>query len=73
MLLAYPAEAPYVMRVSGGIGDVPQAVPHLDGKHVVFGELVSGIKVLDRMKSVKLLEPKLHGKPAPEERVRGGM
>eukprot|EP00752_Nemacystus_decipiens_P008045 g7190.t1 len=46
-----------------------KAVAHLDGKHVVFGELQSGIKVLDRMKSVTLLEPKRDGKPAPEQRV----
>lgn len=35
----------------------------------MFGELQSGIKVLDRMKSVTLLEPKRDGKPAPEQRV----
>eukprot|EP00903_Cladosiphon_okamuranus_P008542 g8201.t1 len=46
-----------------------KAVAHLDGKHVVFGELQSGIKVLDRMKSVTLLEPKKDGKPVPEQRV----
>lgn len=46
-----------------------KAVAHLDGKHVVFGEVQSGIKVLDRMKSVTLLEPKREGKPAPEQRV----
>lgn len=36
---------------------------------MVFGEMQSGIKVLDRMKSVTLLEPKRDGKPAPEQRV----
>ncbi|CAN0426910.1 unnamed protein product, partial [Ectocarpus sp. 8 AP-2014] len=46
-----------------------KAVAHLDGKHVVFGEVESGIKVLDRMKSVTLLEPKRDGKPAPDQRV----
>ncbi|CAM9133509.1 unnamed protein product, partial [Scytosiphon promiscuus] len=46
-----------------------KAVAHLDGKHVVFGEVQSGINVLDRMKSVTLLEPKRDGKPAPEQRV----
>lgn len=48
---------------------VNQAVSHLDGKHVVFGEVQSGIKALDRMKSVTLLEPKREGKPVPEQRV----
>lgn len=42
---------------------------HLDGKHVVFGEVQSGVKVLDRVKSVALLEPKNQGKPVPEQRV----
>ncbi|CAB1105951.1 unnamed protein product [Ectocarpus sp. CCAP 1310/34] len=51
------------------VREVPCAVPHLDGKHVVFGEVESGIKVLDRMKSVTLLEPKRDGKPAPDQRV----
>lgn len=46
-----------------------KAVAHLDGKHVVFGEVQSGIKVLDRMKSVTLVEPKKDGKPAPDQRV----
>ncbi|CAM9803002.1 unnamed protein product [Laminaria digitata] len=31
--------------------------------------MVKGIKVLDRMKSVKLLEPTRDGKPVPEQRV----
>lgn len=43
---------------------------HLDGKHVVFGEVQSGISVLDRMKSVTLQEPKRDGKPSLQERVR---
>lgn len=48
---------------------VGQAVSHLDGKHVVFGEVQSGMKVLDKMKSVTLMEPKREGKPAPNQRV----
>ncbi|CAM9900195.1 unnamed protein product, partial [Sphacelaria rigidula] len=46
-----------------------KAVAHLDGKHVVFGEVQSGMKVLDRMKSVTLVAPKQNGKPSPDERV----
>lgn len=42
---------------------------HLDGKHVVFGELHSGVRVLDRMKSVELVEPKREGKPVSHQRV----
>lgn len=40
---------------------------------MVFGEVESGIKVLDRMKSVTLLEPKRDGKPAPDQRVSRGV
>ena len=47
-----------------------KAIAHLDGKHVVFGELQTGINVLGRMKSVELLEPRSEGKPAPHQRVR---
>ena len=47
-----------------------KAISHLDGKHVVFGELQTGINVLDRMKSVELLEPRSEGKPAPHQRVK---
>lgn len=48
---------------------IAKPTAHLDGKHVVFGELHSGIRVLDRMKSVELLEPKREGKPASHQRV----
>ena len=47
-----------------------KAIAHLDDKHVVFGELQTGISVLDRMKSVELLEPRSEGKPAPHQRVK---
>ncbi|CAN0467270.1 unnamed protein product, partial [Discosporangium mesarthrocarpum] len=45
------------------------ALPHLDGKHVVFGEVESGIPTLDRIKSVKIEGKRLDGRPAPENRV----
>ena len=47
-----------------------KAIAHLNDKHVVFGELQTGISVLDRMKSVELLEPRSEGKPAPHQRVK---
>ena len=28
------------------------ALPHLDGKHVVFGKVVDGMKMLDKMEKV---------------------
>lgn len=46
-----------------------KATAHLDGKHVVFGELQTGFNVLDRMKFVQL-EPRSEGKPAPHQRVK---
>jgi len=27
--------------------------PHLDGKHVVFGEVISGFEIIDKLNNVK--------------------
>ena len=37
-------------------------LPHLDGKHVVFGQVVEGFEVIDMIENTKV-DP--HGRPFP--------
>lgn len=41
---------------------------NLDGKHVVFGEVVEGLDVVDRMQSVEVNKTK-NNKPLPHNEV----
>ena len=45
-----------------------KATPHLNGKHVVFGQVVEGLDVLRKMEGVDTLE---NDKPARGQEVRG--